>query len=341
MLKGRPRTGVYHSHKYLVRLLLGVLTAIFLGRIPAGATLKNYKLTYQDKPFAIQFIDKKHGWVVGDQGLILRTEDGGLSWVKQERITATSLFSLYFADLKEGWLVGKRGLILHTENGGEGWENQKSGTEKDLMAVKFLNTKRGFAVGAFGTILQTTDGGTSWQIYSINWKRELKEVMERTGVASPHLYDIFFIEKCGYIVGENGVVLLTIDGGANWELARGGLLPPLFSVYFKDCSTGWAVGQNGLAMTTNDGGKTWEKIDVPARENLFKVRMVGDFGLIVGDYGTILVSYNGGKTWGRFSQTNGIPLVWLIDVHPKVTSDKEAVIIGKGLLKTIKFKQKE
>lgn len=342
---GGPRADAYHCHKYLhkylVRLLLLLgLTTIFLDGILANAMLQGYELTYRDKPFDILFIDDKHGWVVGNEGLILRTEDGGVSWLKLERKTIDPLFGIDFVNSRIGWIVGKRGLILHTKTGGEHWENQKSGTDNDLMAIKFLDAKKGFAIGSYGTIVRTNDGGQSWQVYPIDWENELKEVMESTGITSPHLYDISFAGECGCIVGENGVILWTNDGGANWCLRRGGILPPIFSVYLRGCSKGLAVGQNGLALITDDG-ETWKKIGVPATENLLKIRIREDFGLIVGDYGTILISYDGGKTWERFSQTDEIASVWLIDVCPVSSFDRKAVIIGKGLLKIIEFKQRE
>ena len=96
-------------------------------------------------------------------------------------------------------------------------------------------------------------------------------------------------------------------------------------------------GQNGFVLSTTNG-KTWEKIDLPATESLFKVRMNGDLGVIIGDYGTILVTYDGGNTWKRFDEIAKRTSAWLIDMYP-MASDKAAVILGKGLLERINFKE--
>ena len=93
-------------------------------------------------------------------------------------------------------------------------------------------------------------------------------------------------------------------------------------------------------MTIMDG-MTWEKRDLPAKESLFKVRMDGDFGVIVADYGMLLVTQNGGKTWRRFYQVAKRTPVWLIDVYPIASSNRKGVIIGKGVLEIIDFSKKD
>ena len=54
----------------------------------------------------------------GDNGLILKTTDGGLNWNNQESGIASTLNSIYFIDENYGWIAGLYGKILHTTNGG-------------------------------------------------------------------------------------------------------------------------------------------------------------------------------------------------------------------------------
>ncbi len=223
------KPGAGHFHRRLTGLVLAALTAMIFGGISAHAIQPGYSLNNRDKPFGVTFIDEKHGWVVGDSGLILETRDGGVTWVKHEGITGVPLFAVHFVDMKEGWIVGKKGLVLHTDTGGECWTEQKSETDNDLFTINFFNAKKGFAVGAFGTILQTTDGGVTWQVNSIDWEKELKDVAERMGLASPHLYDLSIKGRSVWIVGENGVILQSNDGGTKWDLIHGGNLPFLLS----------------------------------------------------------------------------------------------------------------
>jgi photosystem II stability/assembly factor-like uncharacterized protein len=59
----------------------------------------------------VNFINDKSGWIVGGNGTILRTEDKGKTWIKQDSLAPDSLYGL-FMDKKYGWAVGKKGIIL-------------------------------------------------------------------------------------------------------------------------------------------------------------------------------------------------------------------------------------
>jgi photosystem II stability/assembly factor-like uncharacterized protein len=59
----------------------------------------------------VDFADSKNGWVVGRGGVILRSGDRGLTWVRQESGTPAHLFGL-FMDKKFGWAVGAKGVVL-------------------------------------------------------------------------------------------------------------------------------------------------------------------------------------------------------------------------------------
>ncbi len=70
----------------------------------------------------------------------------------------------------------------------------------------------------------------------------------------------------GFAVGENGTILATTDGGANWS-AQSEALP------FDD-TRGWAAGGdylgipgwfNGVTLVTKDGGGTWSEQDLARR----------------------------------------------------------------------------
>jgi photosystem II stability/assembly factor-like uncharacterized protein len=59
----------------------------------------------------VDFTDNKNGWIVGYSGIILRSNDKGLSWIQQESNTTERLYGLYM-DKKYGWAVGAKGTVL-------------------------------------------------------------------------------------------------------------------------------------------------------------------------------------------------------------------------------------
>jgi photosystem II stability/assembly factor-like uncharacterized protein len=108
------------------------------------------------------FVDSLTGTAVGGCGTILKTTDGGASWVQQESGTHGYLRSIHFSDAYTGTIVGDNGIILRTEDGGTTWESQASYTYGDIRAVSFCDRNNGIAVGQNGAVLRTADGGAHW-----------------------------------------------------------------------------------------------------------------------------------------------------------------------------------
>jgi photosystem II stability/assembly factor-like uncharacterized protein len=62
----------------------------------------------------VAFVSKDEGWIAGRGGVILRSGDGGQTWVQQETNTRQNLYALFF-DKKTGWAVGGDGMVLRYE----------------------------------------------------------------------------------------------------------------------------------------------------------------------------------------------------------------------------------
>ena len=99
---------------------------------------------------------------MGYEGTILRTTDGGTSWISQTGVTENHLEGVSFTDSDNGTVVGQYGTILRTIDGGTTWISQSSGPTERLNAVSFIDSDNGTAVGYKGTILRTTNGGVSF-----------------------------------------------------------------------------------------------------------------------------------------------------------------------------------
>jgi photosystem II stability/assembly factor-like uncharacterized protein len=111
---------------------------------------------------SIFFVDNLYGWVVGHNGMIFSTTDGGNIWTAQYTITKI-LNSVYFKDRFTGLAVGNNGLIIRTTDG-YNWNVRSSSTTRHLRSVVMSGTSNGWIVGQGGVILYTTDGGTTWSV---------------------------------------------------------------------------------------------------------------------------------------------------------------------------------
>src|SRR5438552_10538922 len=59
---------------------------------------------------AVQFVDAKEGWAVGDEGVVWHTIDAGKNWERQATGTRASLRSVQFLSPFLGWIAGREEL---------------------------------------------------------------------------------------------------------------------------------------------------------------------------------------------------------------------------------------
>ena len=292
---------------------------------------QGYMMGLRDMPMGVHFIDDNNGWIVGNFGLGLKTEDGGLGWKKKFFSEEDFLKDVYFVGQK-GWVVGERGVILHTDDGGENWKKQ-NGSRQSLLSVFFIDENKGFTVGGDGTILRTEDAGMTWQSVNLDWSMLIPDELLELGVVSINLYDIFFLtDTLGWIVGDSGTVLRTTDGGKQWSVTNMGASPSLFSVCFVNEQEGVAVGSHGFCLKTHDGGQSWEKFNIGTENSLYSLAFYKDYGVAVGDLATVVKTLDGGKTWVNVPTHIPPPYPWFADVSILSNGPLKAISIGKSII---------
>jgi hypothetical protein len=119
----------------------------------------------EDDLMDIDFADDDSGWAVGHGRTVLRTADGGETWVPQEIPGDISPFlkSVCALSPSSAWAAGLNGVMLRTEDGGSSWRQVASGTLFGLTRIRFVDASRGLVVGYGSTVLKTEDGGLSWE----------------------------------------------------------------------------------------------------------------------------------------------------------------------------------
>ncbi|HSP64089.1 MAG TPA: YCF48-related protein [Pyrinomonadaceae bacterium] len=158
-----------------------------------GASWEILHAPSQAELIHIDFVDEKHGWIVGADGTILRTEDAGDSWAKQESGTKATLYHVDFRNEKQGWAVGERGTIVRTTDGGQSWSLMESPARATLLSVQFVGDGDGWIIGRGGVILRSGDGGRTW--------------VEQESTTKENLFALFMNKKNGWAVGADGLVL--------------------------------------------------------------------------------------------------------------------------------------
>ena len=252
---------------------------------------------------SIYFTDEYTGYAVGNNGTIVKTANGGLTWFFLESGTNNKLNSVFFINSQTGWVVGASGTILTTNNGGETWTSQTSGIANNhYNSVFFTDSNTGYIVTQLGTIIKTTDGG-------ITWVYQIKQVQ-------PFLFSIYFTDaSTGFAVGGTGnsgnnpsdmKILKTTDGGITWLPTTSGLSSGVLSAIHFIGNMGYVVGtkNNGSSMIlkTIDGGNSWIEQSIPTAYGLKSVFFIDiNNGFCCGDGGLTFRTTDGGNTWNNIS----------------------------------------
>lgn len=287
------------------RTAAGLLLALLLSAGSAGCGRSKEKFKVPDikmiTPESVLAIDEPeagHVWIVGDNGVIFYSPDGGQTWKGQSSGVQTLLCDVDFVDRHTGWVAGISGVMLHTSDGGETWVRQQTGADRHLLSVSFVDREYGWAIGDFATILHTSDGGKTW----------VRQQEEDDLVYS----NVYFTDReNGWIVGERGIMLHTTNGGRHWDAVMPVFFerdtledewdnprPGLFGISFSDRNNGWICGVDATIMHTTDGGESWKLIN-SGQDILFNITIRGSRGWAVGTQGTYLLSRDGGLTWER------------------------------------------
>ena len=84
------------------------------------------------------------------------------------------------------------------------------------------------------------------------------------------LYDLMFLDSdTGFLVGENGTILATRDGGQSWQMIVSDTQVGLKAIAFLDDQHGIIGGDSGLMLQSMDGGDSWMKLDLHTKVDIY------------------------------------------------------------------------
>jgi len=86
---------------------------------------------------SIAFTDQDNGIAVGDGGAIVRTTNGGASWISLPLATFSGLLSVSFPTALTGYAAGLYGTVLKTTDGGATWTMMTSNIPQKHQQCSF------------------------------------------------------------------------------------------------------------------------------------------------------------------------------------------------------------
>jgi len=188
---------------------------------------------------------------VGNDNVILYTEDGGAHWNRAANVprsrVANKLNRVRAGANGVAIALGEMGALLRTQDHGKTWERLREEEDVAWNDVAILDADTFVVVGEFGRILRSTDGGKRWE-------------KEQAPVEGSLMAVAFRDASNGVAVGLDGIVLSTADGGRKWTATTPPARDHLLDVLWNADKNEWfAVGVLGrwVSGTPAADGVQW------------------------------------------------------------------------------------
>ncbi len=174
-------------------------------------------------------------------GVIWRSIDAGLNWSRVYHYSnAGNYLSVQFINYNTGWATTHTGGIYRTTNGGQGsimtWALPAN------YDIWFVDENTGWVTNNTSVIRKSTSGG------ALSWTQQ---VLPYVGGYALH----FFNSSDGRIVGPDGKIMRTLNGGNNWFMETSPTTQHLYGIFFTGSDTGYICGNNGVLLKTVNGGQ--------------------------------------------------------------------------------------
>lgn len=261
-------------------ILLGCLISFF-----SQAKWEEVSTPSTENLTSIEFI-YNIGFCAGENGVLLKSQDGGKTWNAQISGTSDDITSIMFLDSSTGYFSTSTGYIYRTINGGSSWENIQLQTG-GIMGVDFLNDSIGLAVGDNGAIFRTSNGGDTWSTQNV--------------VTVYRLNDVTFInDTLAVAVGVQGSILSSSDAGLTWGLKQINSSKTFTAIEKINNAKAAIIGESGLYSEFNAAtmlASNTQTIDNdPNPDLLMDIHLsTNGFLYVVGFNQTILIANPGWK----------------------------------------------
>lgn len=301
-----------------------------------GATWQEVVTGMSDIGSAIAFANDNTVVVMGNLSQTMRSTDGGATWVVGFINGGSNYYRLRFATATTGLAVGANGgQIARTSDGGETWTIIGGGIY-DQTVIGMATSPGGSVVlaGAFaqaGFLLRSITAGATWDntgtrytspsfaseqvaiaIGSTQIVRSADAGQTWTVVYQPGTVSLtntaMASANVGLVVGDNGLILRTTDGGLNWGVVPSGITQRIRAVRCLTTTLcladGNSVAGDGLIRST-DAGASWSPVSLQGFAAVRSIARVSDSIAIIADDNGLQRSTDGGQSWTRVYTSQG------------------------------------
>ena len=215
------------------------------------------------------FVNSQTGWLVGsgsqfNNGIILKTTNGGINWFKQE--TGFGYYTCYcinFINENTGWIGssgGTVGYLLKTTNGGLNWTKKEFPGAYQIRSVKFFDGNSGWISGLYNLVGRTTDGGETW----INKQSNISCTNFRS-LSPVSMNECWALSVCLSQGMSFSLLYKTTNAGDNWDQMYSHTdslttdAHTFSKIKFINSETGFVNGSFNFILRTTNSGLNWSK----------------------------------------------------------------------------------
>ncbi len=244
--------------------------------------------------WGVQMLNDTLGWVCGLNNTLLKTTNGGLSWLHINTGFNYNYWALSFINEQYGMIPCDSGIVLKTTDGGNSWQRLQAGDTKPLFTIDIIDSLHVVAAGAYGKNVYSSDAGATWisnpnipTSSATNWI-EFKD--NDTGYSVQNLYGI----------------AKTTNRGQSWFHPVGAYLLSEWHIQLLNDGTGFSCGEEVNSVHALNFCKRTNNLDNWSRlflnDNFTDVSFTSDdVGFVIsGNQSTIQALYkttNGGISW--------------------------------------------
>ncbi len=323
-----------------------------------GATWENLNLPAITGVFSAHILSADHIWCLttGANPKIYATNNGGNTWSTNTDINGPDVIRFYnaqygvatdgrdvFQSLNGGqtWNLISSNAILNSSTGltfGASPNVIFSGTPSANPTISVdsgrtwtplttgLVAQRSYSVAAasdeefwvgndISSIFHTTDAGTGWS--------------ETSGPPRTQMQDIhFFSRSVGFAIGNNGMILRTTTGGAEWEDISFGSTRNFLSIHGLQPNDMW-IGANQRIFHSSDMGVSWQEKAAFLGGNINDILAISDSRILAcSSSGILLRSQNSGSTWDTmYNAGNQLRSIARIDAQRYMATGYNGIIL--------------
>ena len=273
-------------------------------------------------PNSGHFINETTGIYVGQDGAVVKTEDGGDSFtiLREADVSGDDWTDFQFANVDTGFACAKNGFVYKTVDGGVSWTmvGDTANYTVDFDYISVIDKKIVYVAGDDSTLLKTIDGGDNWTRIDFAFDGEDLD----GGLA-------FLNADSGVVTVDNKknpASWYTHDGGDTWNKVVMEFPEVLISKRIYNAAAG---GENTIAIVgyhysifvSHDAGMTYTYM--PDYSFNFvsygAVDVVDDNTIIAGGKnGHVVKTNDGGTNWDTLAVGSGQNVKFIDFVSPSV-----------------------